>query len=116
MDATSGALLVRPRPCLLRTAKRQSRKTGPDSSHICALRRRHRRNHCRPTHPGPTGAAQSVRPLGTVMNRLAEIGGPTTATWGEEILARAEELSGLASWIEAQPDKHTPTGNMPTMV
>jgi hypothetical protein len=37
------------------------------------------------------------------------IGGPTSSAWREEMLTKVKELSGLASWLEANPDgKHQP--------
>jgi hypothetical protein len=40
------------------------------------------------------------------------IGGPTTTAWREQMLAKGQELWGLASWIDAHPKRATPTGNL----
>ena len=44
------------------------------------------------------------------------IGGPSSAAWREELLTKAHELSGLASWVAAQPDKATPAGELPRAI
>ena len=44
------------------------------------------------------------------------IGGPTSSAWREEMLTRAEELSGLASWIFANPEHSTPLGGMERVI
>lgn len=52
--------------------------------------------------PGTTSEASAV-----------SIGGPTSAAWREELLTRAEELSGLKSWILAHRDRCEPQGDLP---
>lgn len=49
-----------------------------------------------------------VRPVG--------IGGPTSSAWREEMLTRAEELSGLKSWILAHDDQNRPRGSLPEAI
>jgi hypothetical protein len=44
------------------------------------------------------------------------IGGPCTTAWREEMLTRVQELSGLKSWIEANPRRQTPSGNIPQAI
>jgi hypothetical protein len=44
------------------------------------------------------------------------IGGPSSAAWREEMLTKAHELSGLASWVAAQPDKAMPAGDLPRAI
>lgn len=44
------------------------------------------------------------------------IGGPCTTAWREEMLTRVQELSGLKSWIEANPRKQIPSGNIPQAI
>jgi hypothetical protein len=44
------------------------------------------------------------------------IGGPTSTAWREEMLTKAQELSGLASWVEANRDKATPAGYLPRAI
>jgi hypothetical protein len=44
------------------------------------------------------------------------IGGPCTTAWREEALTKVQELSGLASWIEANPRKATLTGSIPQTI
>lgn len=52
--------------------------------------------------PGTTSETEAV-----------SIGGPTSAAWREEMLTRAEELSGLKSWILAHRDHCEPEGDLP---
>jgi hypothetical protein len=40
------------------------------------------------------------------------IGGPSSMAWREEMLAKAQELSGLASWIAAHPNKAKIEGDL----
>jgi hypothetical protein len=54
-----------------------------------------------------TAIMAEVTPLG--------IGGPTSSAWREEMLTRAEELSGLASWIRAHPQSGH-AGSMPAAI
>jgi hypothetical protein len=42
--------------------------------------------------------------------------GPCTTAWREDMLTKVQELSGLKSWIDANPAKRTPTGNIPQAV
>jgi hypothetical protein len=44
------------------------------------------------------------------------IGGPCTTAWREDMLTRVQELSGLKTWIEANPRKQTPSGNIPQAI
>jgi hypothetical protein len=40
------------------------------------------------------------------------IGGPTSAAWREEMLTKAHELAGLATWIAANRDETAPPGDL----
>jgi hypothetical protein len=42
--------------------------------------------------------------------------GPCTTAWREDMLTKVQELSGLKTWIDANPDRKTPTGNIPQAV
>jgi hypothetical protein len=44
------------------------------------------------------------------------IGGPCTTAWREDALTKVQELSGLASWIEANPRRATLTGSIPQTI
>lgn len=44
------------------------------------------------------------------------IGGPTSAAWREEVLTKAYELRGLATWIAANRDDSAPPGDLLTAV
>jgi hypothetical protein len=61
----------------------------------------------RPSPPAPQPAS-SVPPF--------PIGGPCTTAWREEALTKVQELSGLASWIGANPRKATLTGSIPQTI
>jgi hypothetical protein len=51
-------------------------------------------------------------PNGASVGPPFPIGGPTTTAWREQMLAKVQELWGLASWIDAHPKRATPTGNL----
>jgi len=44
------------------------------------------------------------------------IGGPTSSAWREELLTKVKELSGLASWVQANRDDRESPGELPEAV
>jgi hypothetical protein len=40
------------------------------------------------------------------------VAGPTSSAWREEVLTRAKELDGLATWIRDRDDHHAPRGEL----
>jgi hypothetical protein len=53
----------------------------------------------------PSGDAAAIGPA-------FPIGGPSSASWREEMLAKAHELAGLKSWVQARIDAEAPAGGL----
>jgi hypothetical protein len=64
-------------------------------------------------HDGGAGvAAESATAVGPSF----PIGGPSSTAWREEMLTKAHELAGLATWVEANRNRAAPAGALPKAV